>query len=211
MSGLFKDFFEEISETLFYLVNLTLADECTIPTAECLHVSLTGPRLGVNGGALLGVWGMVMTCLFTKVRVGGQQVRSIIKDGQQPIGHMFACSRIWFLLKIVSFSVLHFIPFLICVVLPLVWIMTSSPPVFRSGLLLTCNCLESVFIWYLKLTRGPHKCCLCFSESFHVCNQLVSVTWGSREWWLPPELSGTTLHLSAPTIKQTFKYLSCYF
>lgn len=57
--------------------------------------------------------------------------------------------------------------------------MTSSPPVFRSGLLLTCNCLESVFIWYHKLMRGPHKCCLCFSESFHVCNQLVSVTWGS--------------------------------
>lgn len=51
-----------------------------------------------------------MTCLFAEVRVGEQQVRSIIKDGQEPAGHMFACSRIWFLLTSVSFSVHQFAP-----------------------------------------------------------------------------------------------------
>lgn len=68
---------------------------------------------------------------------------------------------------------------LICVVLLLVWIMTSSPPVFRSDPPLDLELSGILFIWYLRHARGSHKRCACLSESFHVWklrNQLVFVT-----------------------------------
>lgn len=51
---------------------------------------------------------------FTRVRVGGPQVRSIIKDAQQPTALRFAGSRMWFVLSSVCSSALLPQSFTLC-------------------------------------------------------------------------------------------------
>lgn len=125
------------------------------------------------------VWGQAVVVpatpvlFFTRVRVGGPQDRSIIKDERQPTALRFSGSRMWFVLTSMSSSVLLPQSFTLCFSH-----LVCPPYSVNYDLIPTSLQIRSsswpVIVWNpyssdtLKHARGSHKCCACLSESFHV-------------------------------------------
>lgn len=139
---------------------------------------------------------------FTRVRVGGPQVRSIIKDEQQPSALRYAGSRMWFVLTSGSSSALLAQSFTLCPS------HLGCPPYSVNYDLITTSLQIRSSSWPVVVWNRVHliphthegltwELCMLVWVFSKLRNQLVSVVRGCREWRLLPTLSGTMLHLSA--------------